>query len=153
MKTCRVLLFSLMVFSVFSTTAIADDFAWTRDFNIQAKADPAGFRARIGSRFDLDDFQVRALLNIFNCPADAYIMLRLGEMQGMLKGKLSREQGIAVIKKYRRNRSKGWVTMAESLGVKSGSKEFLALKQGHDLQGDIGYGQVVYSVYNIKNVN
>jgi len=153
MKLFKIFLISSMALLVFSTAVIANDFSWTRDFNIQAKADPIGFRTRFATRFNLSDLQVIALLSIFDSPADAYIMLRLGEIQGMLN-RLSKEQGIAAIKKYRNNKGKGWEVLAKSLGIKPGSNEFHALKRGHDLDGDDNSGQVLYSaVYDNGNAN
>jgi hypothetical protein len=134
MKLFKIMLIILAALFVLSTAAIANDFDWTRDFNIQAKNDPLEFRSYFAERFNLSDMQVIALLNIFDTPADAYIMLRFGEMQGMLK-KISKEQGIEAIKKYRHNKSKGWDEVAKILGVNSGSKEFQSLKHGHDLPG------------------
>lgn len=148
MKLCKILLISSMTILVVSSAATAGDFGWTRNFNIQAKADPLEFRARLAARFDLSDMQVIALRNIFASPADAYIMLRLGEMQGMLKT-LSKEQGIEAIQKYRSNKCKGWEALAESLGVEPGSKEFLALKSDHDLHGGNNRDQVTYSGYDL----
>jgi len=147
MKLCKILLISTMTILSVSSLAIAGDFGWTRNFNIQAKADPLEFRARLAARFDLSDVQVIALRNIFASPADAYIMLRLGEMQeGGLK-KLSKETAIEAVNKYRLNRGKGWYKLAEILGVETESKEFLALKLGHDLEGGSKQDQVAYSNY------
>ena len=135
MNLFKILLIASFTLLIISSTAIASDFGWTRDFNIQAKADPPEFRARLAARFDLRDMQVIAFRNIFASPADAYIMLRFGEMQGVLK-KLSKEEGIVAIKKYRKNKDKGWIVVAESLGVDPGSDEFLALRNGHNLYDD-----------------
>src|SRR5210317_809185 len=147
MKLCKILLISSMTILFVSSLAIAGDFGWTRNFNIQAKADPLEFRARLAARFDLSDVQVIALRNIFASPADAYIMLRLGEMQeGGLK-KLSKETAIEAVNKYRLNKGKGWYKLAEILGVETESKEFLALKLGHDLEGGSKQDQVAYSNY------
>ena len=38
-----------------------------------------------------------------------------------------------VLSKYRVKKSKGWGALAKSLGIKPGSREFHALKQGSDL--------------------
>ena len=152
MKLFKILLIAPIALLIVSSAAIARDFGWTRDFNIQAKADPPGFRARLATRFDLSDFQVIALRNIFASPADAYIMLRFGEMQGDLK-KVSKEQGIEAVKKYRSNKDKGWDVLAKSLGVEPGSKEFLALKRDHDLPGGNNRAQVAHSDYDRGNVN
>ena len=152
MKLFRILFISANALLLISSIATASDFGWTRNFNIQAKADPLEFRTRLAARFDLSDVQVIALRYIFDSPADAYIMLRLGEMQGVLK-KLSKEQGKEAIKKYRSNKEKGWEALAESLGVEPGSKEFLALKRSHDLHGDNNHDQVAYSGYDRVNTN
>ena len=152
MKLFKISLISLIAFFAVSSPAIARDFGWTRDFNIQAKSDPSGFRAKIATRFDLSDLQVMALRNIFASPADAYIMLRFGEMQGVLK-KLSKEEGITAVKKYRSNKGKGWNALADILGVDTDSKEFLALKHGHDLHGGDTLDKVAYTDHDRDNVN
>ena len=152
MKLFKIFLITSLAVLVLSSAAIASDFAWTRDFNRQAKADMSGFRARLATRFDLSDFQVIALRNIFASPADAYIMLRFGEMQGGLK-KLSKEQAVAAVKKYRSNKGKSWEILAKSLGVEPESKEFLALKRDHDLHDGNDHDQVAYSDYNRSNIN
>lgn len=146
MNLCKMLLIAAMAILIVSSPATARDFGWTRNFNLQAKADPFEFRARLAARFDLSDIQVMALRNIFASPADAYIMLRLGEIQGVLK-KLSKEEGIEAVQKYRSNRCKGWDMVAASLGVAPGSEEFLALKRDHDLHDGNTSDQVAYSGY------
>jgi len=40
MKLFKIFLISSIVLLGISSAAIASDFGWTRDFNIQAKADP-----------------------------------------------------------------------------------------------------------------
>ncbi|MBW2465788.1 MAG: hypothetical protein JRF02_00675, partial [Deltaproteobacteria bacterium] len=125
MKPFKISLIFLITFFAISSVAMADDFGWTRDFNIQAQADPAGFKARIATRFDLGDVQVNAVLSNFASPADAYIVLRLGEISG-------RPTSYA-LEKYRINKGKGWGILAKSLGIKPGSMEFHALKLSQDL--------------------
>jgi hypothetical protein len=145
MKLLRTFFISLMTLLVVSSAAIASDFGWTKDFNIQAQADPSGFRARLATRFNLGDVQVKAVLSNFDSPADAYMMLRLGEMSGRSTG--------YVVEKYRNNKGKGWGALAKSLGIKPGSEEFHALKSGHDFQGGNNHGQVLYSSYDRGHVN
>ena len=119
---------------------MASDFGWTEGFNIQAQADPSGFRAKLATRFKIGDVQVDAVLNNVNDPADAYLMLRLGEMSGRPVD--------YVFEKYRHNRGKGWGALAKSLGIKPGSEEskkFHALKRGHDLKGGNSHIEIAYS--------
>ena len=145
MKLFKILLIFSMALLVVSSTAIASDFGWTRDFNIQAQADPSGLRARLATRFNLGDVQVKAMLSNFDSPADVYIMLRLGEMSGRPTG--------YVVEKYRNNKGKGWGALAKSLGIKPGSEEFHALKRGQDLHDGNNRGQVLYSRYDRDNVD
>ena len=145
MKLFKIFLISLMAILVVSSVAMAGDFAWTEDFNIHAQADPSGFRARLATRFDLGDVQVKAVLSNFDNPADAYIVLRLGEMSGRPTG--------YVVEKYSNNKGKGWGALAKSLGIKPGSEEFHALKRGQDLHGGNKHGRVLYSRYDSGNVN
>jgi hypothetical protein len=108
-----------------ASVAAAGDFDWMKDFNIRAEADPSGFRARLSARFNIGNAQVNAVLSNVERPADAYMVLRLGEM--------STKPTDYVIRKYKSGKGKGWGALAQSLGIKPGSKEFHALKRGNDL--------------------
>ena len=125
------------VFLLLSSSAIlvAGDFDWIRDFNIRAEADPSGFRARLATRFKIGDTQINAVLSNVERPADAYMVLRLGEM--------SAKPTDYVIEKYKSGKGKGWGALAKSLGIKPGSKEFHALKRGNDIydHNDKGKGK------------
>ena len=133
MKPYRIVLISLLALLIVSTAAIAGDFGWTRDFNIQAQADPSGFRAKLATRFNIGAAKVTAVLSNFDTPADAYIGLRLGEMSGRPIDD--------VIDKYNKHKGQGWGALAKELGIKPGSAEFHALKQKHDLYGGNNHGQ------------
>ena len=116
-----------------AAVASAGDFDWTRDFNIRAEADPSGFRARLAARFKIGDTQINAVLSSVDRPADAYMVLRLGEM--------SAKPTDYVIAKYRSGKWNGWGALAKSLGIKPGSKEFHALKRGDDIYDDNDRGK------------
>jgi hypothetical protein len=128
MKLQKMLFMVSIVFLFLSSSAVASDFDWLRDFNIQAEADPSGFRARLATHFKIGDTQINAVLSNVDKPADAYMVLRLGEM--------SAKPTDYVIEKYRSEKGKGWGALAKSLGIKPGSKEFHALKRGSDLYDD-----------------
>ena len=125
MKVLKILFVVSIVFSFVLSAAIAGDFDWTKEFNIKAEADPSGFRARLAARFKIGDAEVKAVISNVEKPADAYIVLRLGEMSDQPTEK--------VIEKYHSGKGKGWGVIAKSLGIKPGSKEFHALKHNHDL--------------------
>jgi hypothetical protein len=145
MKLIKFLFIFIMIQFIVISAVTAKDFGWTEDFNIQAQADPSGFKARLAARFNLGDVQVRAVLSNFQKPSDAYIMLRLGEM--------SDRSTEYVLEKYRSNKTKGWGALAKSLGIKPGSEEFHALKIGHDLNDGGSRVEVLYSTYESSDNN
>ena len=128
MRLIKILVLICMVLLFGSSAAVAGDFDWIKGFNIQAQQDPSGFRVRLAARFQIGNAQIDAVLSNVENPADAYIALRLGEM--------SRQPVDHVIRQYKANKGKGWGAVAKSLGIKPGSKEFHALKQGQDLYAD-----------------
>ena len=123
--------FTTILLSMSSISAAAD-FDWIKDLNIQAQADPSGFRAALGTRFKIGDVEISAVLGNVAYPGDAYMVLRLGEM--------SRRPTDYVLQQYGSGKGKGWGALAKSLGIKPGSPEFHALKNGHDLYDDKGKG-------------
>ncbi len=125
-KTLSVVYVVFVLVSSASAVA-AGDFDWMRDFNVRAEADPSGFRVRLAARFNMGDAQVNAVLSNVERPADAYMVLRLGEM--------SAKPTDYVIERYKSGKGKGWGALAKSLGIKPGSKEFHALKRSNDLYG------------------
>ena len=124
-----------VVFLLLSSAAVvaAGDFAWIQDLNIRAEADLSGFRASLAARFNIGNTQINAVLSNVERPADAYMVLRLGEM--------SAKSTDYVIEKYKTGKGKGWGAVAQSLGIKPGSKEFHALKRGSDLYDDNDKGK------------
>jgi len=140
MKTRKITLSLLVLLAIVlpATVAAAGDFDWIKDFNIRAEADRDGFRARLAARFHIGDAEVNVVLGNVGSPADAYMVFRLGEM--------SSKPIDYVLRKYQAERNKGWGALAQSLGIKPGSKEFHALKQGSDI-----YGNIYKSKGNKKN--
>lgn len=118
-------LFLISVFLFIATFVTASDFDWTRDLNLRAKADPSGFRAQLSTRFNIGEAQIKVVLGNVDKPSDAYMVFRLGEM--------STRPVEDVLSKYKTEKSRGWGSLAKSLGIKPGSKEFHALKQGDDM--------------------
>jgi len=127
MKKLRIVLVALIVSLAAASLAVAGDFDWIRDFNLQAQADPSGFRAKLATRFQIGDARIDAVIGNVAKPADAYMVLRLGEM--------SHHPPEYVLSKYKAEKKKGWGALAKSLGIKPGSAEFHALKRGQDLYG------------------
>jgi hypothetical protein len=125
MKTIKVFFVVSMALFLFSSAVVAGDFDWISGFNVQAEADPSGFRARLATHFKIGDAQINIVLDNVEKPADAYMVLKLGEMSNVPTEN--------VMEEYKSGKGKGWGAIAKRLGIKPGSSEFHALKRGHDL--------------------
>ncbi len=125
MRLLKILVGVFIGFMMVTSASIAGDFDWMKDFNIKAEADSSGFKARLSTRFKIGNTEINAVLSKADNSADAYMVLRLGEMSG--------KPTEDVITKYKSGKSKGWGSLAKSLGIKPGSEEFHALKNGDDL--------------------
>lgn len=128
MNLSKILFMILLGLLVVSSVVFAGDFDWMRNFNIKAEADLPEFRARLEARFKVGDIEIETVLNNVEKPAEAYMLLRLGEM--------SNQPIRQVIKNYKAKKNKGWGVLAKSLGIKTGSKDFHALKQVQDIYDD-----------------
>ena len=128
-----VLVSVLSIFASSVSVVAGGDFDWMPNFNIQAQADPSGFRARIATRFNIGDAQITSVLSNLPNPADAYVVLRLGEMSG--------KPIDHVTEQYKEDKGRGWGALAKSLGIKPGSPAFHDLKRGDDLYGRKGKGK------------
>lgn len=95
--------------------------------NVQARADLPGFSATVSAQFGVPVPQVQAILARVDTPADAFMVFQLGQM--------AHQPPETVLQTYRTHRGKGWGVIAKELGIKPGSKEFHALKNG-----DLVYG-------------
>jgi hypothetical protein len=135
MKLQKLLFMGLFILLLISsgTVAVASDFEWMKNVNIKADVDPSGFRSRLASRFKINDVQIDAVLKTAKTAADAYMVFRMGEMSGRSTAQ--------VMEKYRSEGKKGWGALAQSLGIKPGSKEFKALKAGSDIDTDSNKGK------------
>jgi len=130
MKLQKIFFMILAVLLVLSSpaTVTASDFDWMTKFNVRAEADLLDFKARLAARFNIGGVQVEAVLSNCEKPADAYVVCALGQMAGMPPE--------YVVERYKSGKDKGWGALAKSLGIKPGSKEFHALKNGNDFYDD-----------------
>jgi len=90
--------------------------------NVQARADLPGFSARLSTQFGVPVPRVQAVIQAVPQPADAFMILQLGQMSG--------REPDRVLAVYGPNKKKGWGAIAKDLGIKPGSAEFHALKSG-----------------------
>ncbi|MBJ6801576.1 hypothetical protein [Geomonas propionica] len=90
--------------------------------NVQARADMPGFSLGLSTQFGVPVAQVQTVVRSVAQPADAFMILQLGQM--------SHRPPESVLAVYQPNRNKGWGAIAKELGIKPGSREFHALKSG-----------------------
>ena len=127
MRRHKLLVTGTFMVLAFSSAAFAGDFDWVKDLNIRAESDLSGFKAQLATRFKIGNAEINAVISNVAQPADAYVVLRLGEM--------SHQPTDYVIRQYHADKGRGWGVLAKGLGIKPGSKEFHELKRGHDLYG------------------
>ncbi|MEW6719366.1 MAG: hypothetical protein AB1346_02830 [Thermodesulfobacteriota bacterium] len=96
--------------------------AFLSDLNVEARADLVAFKVRVGATFGIPHAQVEAVFGEVRTPADAYMVLKVGQV--------ARQPQDIVIREYKANRGKGWGAIAKNLGIKPGSAEFHELKKG-----------------------
>lgn len=128
-KTLYTILAS-MLFVAVATISFAAEYGWMDAFNSTAQADPTGYKQRLADRFNVGQATISDVLHVAKNPADAYMLFRLGEMSATPTDQ--------VLKKYNAEKDKGWGALAKSMGIKPGSAEFHALKNGEDLYGSKG---------------
>jgi len=90
--------------------------------NITAQADLGAFKAQLNADFGTPAPRIEALLTTLPSPADAYMCLKVSEVASQ---PLDR-----VVQEFNAQRGKGWGVIAGNLGIKPGSREFHALKEG-----------------------
>jgi hypothetical protein len=92
------------------------------EINVTARADLGSFRADLSATFGVSSREVDGLFRVLGSPADVYMSLRIGEV--------TKVPMYRVVAEYQANKNKGWGVIARNLGIKPGSAEFHALKQG-----------------------
>lgn len=121
------ILFAVCVVLCCAGPAMADALdTFLDNINVQAAGDRHGAVAGVGSHFGVPYSDVELLMGTAGSLADAFMVLQLGRWTG-----LSRDRIMGV---YESRKGQGWGVIAKELGIKPGSAEFHALKNG-----DFGY--------------
>ncbi len=91
------------------------------DLNIYARGDTENFITDLGVSYGVPEGEISVLLSKHHMePSDVYMAVRLSNMTGR---SLSHVAGM-----HRKTKGRGWGAIANSLGIKPGSKQFHALK-------------------------
>jgi hypothetical protein len=122
MKKTVLAIVVLFLITCFAALAYADLASFLNELNAQAQEDLNNYTEKLGSQFGVALQQVRDIINVVDYPADAFMVLQLGQM--------SNKQPEVVLETYKSNQGKGWGVIAQELGIKPGSDEFHALKRG-----------------------
>jgi len=96
--------------------------------NVQARADLPGFHAKVSAQFGVPIPRVEAVLGMVATPADAFMVFQVGQM--------AHRPPETVVQTYQTHKGKGWGVIAKELGIKPGSREFHALKNGNLVYGE-----------------
>ena len=122
MKRAFIAITILFLIAVSAVSAHADLNNFLSNLNIQANADMDGFGVKLSAQFGVPLPEVQAIIKAVALPADAFMCLQLSRM--------ANKQPERVVQVYKSNTGKGWGTIAKELGIKPGSAEFHALKNG-----------------------
>jgi hypothetical protein len=113
----------VLVFVGMPGIASADLDGFLSNLNVQARADLPGFSMKVSAQFGVPVPKVEAVLATVATPADAFMVFQLGQM--------AHQPSETVVETYQTHKGKGWGVIAKQLGIKPGSKEFHALKNGN----------------------
>lgn len=94
------------------------------DLNVQTNGrDLSDFISNLSLSYNIPKIKIEDLLyRVEMTPADAYMTVGLA--------KITNKSIDEVVDEYKANKGKGWGVIAKRLGIKPGSKEFHALKEG-----------------------
>ena len=99
------------------------------NLNVRAQTDLHSFAYQISSQFHVGQASVDVMLGKVQQPADAFMVYHLSQTCGRTPDEVYRT--------YQNRKGRGWGELAKELGIKPGSPEFHALKNGDlHLDGD-----------------
>jgi hypothetical protein len=112
-----------LMFFGFIGAALADLNIFIGDLNTQARSNRYDYSYRMSNQFGMPINRVDSILSGVREPADAFMCFQLGRMLGIPPER--------VFETYQSSRGQGWGEIAKRLGIKPGSPEFHALKNGN----------------------
>ena len=128
MKFKKMIFTALSVVALGTSSMMAADFDWMANLNMRSDSDASRYRSGLASRFGTPETQLNLILRSVGAPAEAYMILRLSELSG--------RHPDYVLKQYQAKKHQGWGVLARDLGIKPGSRDFKALKRGHDMRDE-----------------
>ena len=104
------------------SVALADLESFLRSVDAKAKSDIRSFNSQLAAQFGLPVPNVEAIMKSVPRPADAFMVLHVSQT--------THQDPERVLKTYHQHQGKGWGVMAQRMGIRPGSPEFHALKNG-----------------------
>ena len=121
------IIISLCLLIFCAAPAMADGLdTFLENINIEADTNRHEAGLNIGYHFGVPLSDVESIAKITGSLADAFMILQMGRWTGLSRDRVMRE--------YAAGKGQGWGVIAKRLGIKPGSAEFHALKNG-----DFGY--------------
>lgn len=117
---CILVIVAALVVSGAAMAGTLEDFL--HDVDVTAHADLGTFKSDLRVTFGISDGKVSGLFEVVSRPSDVYMCLRVGEV--------AHQPLDHVVEVYERYKGQGWGVIAKNLGIKPGSAEFHALKDG-----------------------
>lgn len=96
--------------------------AFIKELDVKASADLGAFKADLSITFGVPEQKVNGLFELMTDPGDVYMTLRIGEV--------ANQPIERVVAEHEKSKGQGWGVIAKNLGIKPGSAEFHALKEG-----------------------
>jgi hypothetical protein len=103
--------------------AHADLNDYIRSVNVSAEGNIGGYRTQLGVHYGASGPTLDLAFRSVDSPAEVAVLLWLGQ-----RSSKPMETVVAV---YKKQKGQGWGALAQSLGIKPGSADFHALKQGN----------------------
>jgi hypothetical protein len=104
------------------SVALADLESFLRSVDARAKSDIRSFNSQLAAQFGVPVPNVEAIMKSVPRPADAFMVLHVSQT--------THQDPERVLKSYHANKGKGWGVVAQRMGIRPGSPEFHALKNG-----------------------
>ena len=105
-----------------TSQALADLNIFLGGLNDQAWGNRLDYGQRLSAQFNVPMSEVELILSEVQFPGDAFMCFQLGSMLHLPPER--------VLQTYKTNKGGGWGVTAQQLGIKPGSPEFHALKDG-----------------------
>jgi hypothetical protein len=119
----RKLLTALGIVLLGASFAHADLNDYIRSVNVSAEGNIGGYRTEVGLHYGASGPSLDLAFRSVDSPAEVAVLLWLGQR--------SSKPMETVVEVYRKQKGQGWGVIAQSLGIKPGSADFHALKQGN----------------------